>query len=270
MVVEPLKKIPYVTVVQLSDSHLFADVDGRLLGMQTDDSLQQVMSAVAAEQSNIDLLLCTGDISQDGSVASYQRFAEKVKALGAPMRWFAGNHDERLALQQVCVKTDWLESIYDAGAWRIVLLDSSVAHKVHGELAEEQLNILEQALATAGERYVLIGLHHHPVPIQSRWMDAIGLHNAADLLSVISRYSNVKAVVWGHVHQEFDQQINGVRWLAAPSTCVQFTPYSEDFAVDDKAPGYRWLRLYEDGQLQTAVSRVENIDFEIDYSIKGY
>lgn len=267
---EPLKKIPYVTVVQLSDSHLFAGEDGRLLGMETDDSLQQVISGVLAEQSNIDLLLCTGDISQDGSMTSYQRFAEMVAVLNAPMRWFAGNHDERLALQQVCARTDWLEPIYDIGAWRIVLLDSSVANKVYGQLASDQLQILEQALASAGERHVLIGLHHHPVPINSRWMDKIGLHNATDMLSIVSRYSNVKAVVWGHVHQEFDQQVDGVRWLAAPSTCVQFTPHSEDFAVDDKAPGYRWLRLYDDGQLQTAVSRVENIDFEIDYNIKGY
>lgn len=267
---EPLKTIPYITLVQLSDSHLFADVGGRLLGMETDDSLQQVISAVVVEQPNIDLLLCTGDISQDGSRVSYQRFAEMVKTLSTPMRWFAGNHDERLALQQVCAKTDWLESVYDVGAWRIVLLDSSVINKVHGELDKDQLNILEQALDSAGSRHVLIGLHHHPVPIQSRWMDAIGLHNAAEMLSIISRYSNVKAVIWGHVHQEFDQQLHGVRWLAAPSTCVQFAPHSESFAVDDKAPGYRWLRLYDDGQLQTAVSRVESIDFEIDYSIKGY
>ena len=267
---EPLKKIPYVTLVQLSDSHLFADEAGRLLGMDTDDSLQQVISGVLAEQSSIDLLLCTGDISQDGSVASYQRFAEMLNTVNAPKRWFAGNHDERLALQHICAGTDWLEPIYDIGAWRIVLLDSSVAKKVHGELSKEQLTLLEHALAGAGERHVLIGLHHHPVPIHSRWMDKIGLHNAADMLSIISRYNNVKAVIWGHVHQEVDQQIDGIRWLAAPSTCVQFTPHSEDFAVDDKAPGYRWLRLYDDGQLQTAVSRVEDIDFEIDYSIKGY
>lgn len=267
---EPLKAVPYVTVVQLSDSHLFADVDGRLLGMDTDDSLQQVISSVAAEQPDIDLLLCTGDISQDGSIVSYQRFAEMVQALDAPMRWFAGNHDERLALQQVCAKKDWLEAVYDMGAWRIVLLDSSVAHKVHGELADDQLAILERALASAGERHVLVGLHHHPVPIQSRWMDAIGLHNAAEFLSIISRYSNVKAVIWGHVHQEFDQSLHSVRWLAAPSTCVQFAPHSDGFAVDDKAPGYRWLRLYDDGQLQTAVSRVADIDFEIDYRSNGY
>lgn len=267
---EPLAAIPYVTVVQLSDSHLFAAEDGRLLGLETDDSLQQVISGVLAEQSQIDLLLCTGDISQDGSIASYQRFADMVAALNAPMRWFAGNHDERLALQQVCAGSERLDPVYDVGAWRVVLLDSSVMDKVYGHLANDQLQILEQALESAGERHVLIGLHHHPVPIHSRWMDQIGLRNAAALRALISRYSQVKAVIWGHVHQEFDLQLDGVRWLASPSTCVQFMPHSEDFAVDDKAPGYRWLRLYDDGQLQTAVSRVESIEFEVDYSIKGY
>ncbi|HHX34049.1 MAG TPA: 3',5'-cyclic-AMP phosphodiesterase [Gammaproteobacteria bacterium] len=267
---QPLKTIPYTNVVQLTDSHLFAELDGRLLGMDTHDSLQQVITLVQAEQAQIDLLLCTGDISQDGSSDSYQRFAKEVGALGVPMRWFAGNHDERLALQQVSAQTDWLESVYDVAAWRIILLDSSVINKVHGELGQDQLNILEHALRSAGERHVLIGLHHHPVPINSAWMDKIGLHNAADLLSIINQYKNVKAVLWGHVHQEVDQYLHGVRWLASPSTCVQFTPQSEDFSVDTKAPGYRWLRLYDDGQIQTAVSRVENIDFEIDYSIKGY
>ena len=267
---EPFNTQPYSTIVQLTDSHLFAELDGRLLGMDTQDSLERVIAEVRAQQTEIDLLLCTGDISQDGSMASYQRFAEMVGAFNTPMRWFAGNHDERLTLEQVCAGTDRLEPIYDVGAWRIVLLNSAVANKVYGELAQDQLDILEHALSTAGARHVLISLHHHPVPIQSRWMDKIGLHNAADFLALTQRYSNVKAVLWGHVHQDFDQQHDGIRWLATPSTCVQFTPRSDDFAVDDQAPGYRWLRLYDDGQLQTAVSRVENIDFEIDYSIKGY
>ncbi len=267
---ESAKKRAYNTVVQLTDSHLFAEQDGSLLGINTQDSLQYVVNQVRTEQEQIDLLLCTGDISQDGTIASYQRFAEMMNTLAAPMRWLAGNHDERVALQQMCAQTDWLEPVYDIGEWRIVLLDSSVANKVYGKLAQEQLTILEQALCSAGERHVLIALHHHPVPIHSQWMDKIGLQNAAQLQTVIGRYKNVKAVLWGHVHQVFDQHIDGVRWLATPSTCMQFTPLSDDFAVDDKAPGYRWLRLYNDGQLVTGVSRVEHIEFKVDRSSAGY
>jgi Icc protein len=55
-----------------------------------------------------------------------------------------------------------------------------------------------------------------------------------------------------------------------PSTCVQFKPLSKDFAIDDVAPGYRWLDLYPDGRVETAVSRVDGVKFEVDFSVKGY
>lgn len=261
---------PYITAVQVSDSHLFASTQTCLLGMPTQHSLEHVLECIRTEQPNIDMVLCTGDISQDASAAAYQRFAQQVATLGAPMRWFAGNHDERLALQNACAGTDRLQPVTDLGAWRIVMLDSSVAGQVHGKLAADQLHVLEQALRSAGERHVLVALHHHPVPVGSRWIDQIGLHDAHDLHALIQRYSAVKAVVWGHVHQEFDVQKDGVRWLAAPSTCIQFTPKSDDFAVEDQAPGYRWLRLYDDGQLETGVSRVEGVEFTFDIHSGGY
>ena len=37
----------------------------------------------------------------------------------------------------------------------------------------------------------------------------------------------------GHVHQESDAVMSGIRMLTTPSTCVQFAPGSEDFALDD-------------------------------------
>ena len=63
-------------LVQLSDSHLFADADGKLLGMNTHDSLQRVIERVLDEQPQVDLILASGDLSQDGSLASYQRFRQ--------------------------------------------------------------------------------------------------------------------------------------------------------------------------------------------------
>ena len=77
-------------------------------------------------------------------------------------------------------------------------------------------------------------------------------------------------MLWGHVHQPFDQQRNGLRLLATPSTCFQFAPHSADFNVSNEAPGYRWLRLQPDGTLQTGVSRVAHFDFEPDYGAGKY
>ena len=259
-----------VLLVQLSDSHLFAEADGRLLGMDTCDSLQRVIALVEQEQPRIDLVLATGDLSQDGSLASYQRFRQLTDSLAPQVRWFPGNHDEPAAMQAACAGTALLDSVLDIGQWRIILLDSSIVGAVPGYFAEEQLSLLDQALDSAGARHVLVSFHHHPVSIGCRWMEPIGIRNPQALFARLAGRSQVKALLWGHVHQEFDQQLHGMRLLASPSTCVQFAPGSEDFQVDHEAPGYRWLRLHDDGRLDTGVSRVTGIDFEIDYSVRGY
>lgn len=260
----------YSTIVQITDTHLYASEDGSLLGIPTRESFRAVVEQVVREESDVQLILGTGDISQDGSLAAYQYFVAETQRIGAPMRWLAGNHDEAQILAQASQAGDWLEWCYDLPAWRVVMLDSSVAGAVHGRLQADQLVRLEQALSSAGERHVLVCLHHHPVPMGSPWLDRLDLHNADELFAILDRYPQVKAVLWGHVHQELDQERRGVRLLAAPSTCVQFAPQSADFAVDQQAPGYRWLRLYTDGSLVTGVSRVREGLFTADGSAMGY
>ncbi|WP_439860740.1 3',5'-cyclic-AMP phosphodiesterase [Pseudomonas sp. MBLB4136] len=259
-----------VLLVQLSDSHLFAEAGGKLLGMDTQDSLQRVIELVLQEQPQIDLMLASGDLSQDGSEASYAHFRQLTAAIPAPARWFPGNHDELPAMHSACAGSDLLEPVVDLGNWRIILLDSSIPGAVPGYLADQQLELLERALSEAPERHHLICLHHHPVSIGCAWMEPIGVRNPEALFAVLERHSQARALLWGHIHQEFDQQRGDLRLLASPSTCVQFTPRSEDFQVDSCAPGYRWLRLHDDGRLETGVSRVTGIQFEVDYSVKGY
>lgn len=259
-----------VLLVQLSDSHLFAEADGKLLGMDTCASLQRVIEQVQQEQPGIDLILATGDLSQDGSLESYERFRRLTEAFATPVRWLAGNHDEVPPMQAACADSTLLEPVIDVGAWRIVMLDSSIPGAVPGFLADSQLELLERALSEAPERHHLICLHHHPVSIGCKWMDPIGLRNPDALFAILERHPQARAVLWGHIHQEFDQQRGNLRLLASPSTCVQFAPGSEDFQVSNEAPGYRWLRLHTDGRLETGVSRVTGITFEIDYSVKGY
>lgn len=259
-----------VLLVQLTDSHLFANPNGKLLGMDTAESLERVVDLVLAEQPRVDLMLATGDLSQDGSLASYDRFRQLSERIEAQARWCPGNHDELAAMQQAAADSALMEPILDIGNWRVIMLDTLVPGAVHGMLRNEQLELLDQALGDAPERHQLICLHHHPVTIGSRWMDGIGLRNRDELFRVVDRYPAVRAVLWGHIHQEFDGWRDSVRLLATPSTGVQFTPGSENFDVDNQAPGYRWLRLYADGRLETGVSRVVGVDFEVDYSVKGY
>ncbi|WP_095109331.1 3',5'-cyclic-AMP phosphodiesterase [Pseudomonas sp. Irchel 3E20] len=259
-----------VLLVQLSDSHLFADADGTLLGMQTRQSLQKVIELVQAQQAHIDLLLATGDLSQDGTLESYQQFRRMSGQIGAPARWLPGNHDEPRVMAQATQGSALLEPVVDIGNWRVTLLDSAVPGSVPGYLQGEQLQLLARALSEAPERHHLVCFHHHPVPMGCGWLDPIGLRNPEALFEVLERFPQARAVLWGHVHQEFDRQRGDVRLLASPSTCIQFTPGADDFQVDVLAPGYRWLRLHPDGRLETGVERVTGFDFQVDYGGTGY
>lgn len=203
-----MPRVPTVTpdapavLVQLSDSHLFAEADATLVGMNTRESLQRVIGLVREQQPRIDLLLATGDLSQDGTLASYQHFREMTAPFGVPARWIPGNHDEPQIMAHAALHSDLLEPVVDVGNWRITLLDSAVPGSVPGYLQDSQLQLLAQALSEAPHRHHLVCFHHHPVPVGCAWMEPIGLRNPEALFAVLDRFPQVRALLWGHVHQE--------------------------------------------------------------------
>ena len=260
----------YVSVVQLTDSHLFADQDARLLGLDTFASLEAVIGLALAEVPVMDLVLATGDITQDATPAAYSRFMDAVGRLPAACHWIPGNHDDAELMRELGDASGFSRPWIDSGNWRIVLLDSSIAGAVPGYLRDDQLSILSEAIESAGERHLMVCLHHHPVDIGVDWMQPLGLRNASQFLEVLKGREQVKAVLWGHIHQQLDQQLGNVRMLATPSTCIQFAANSSDFATDDQQPGYRWLRLYDDGRIDTGISRLAPGRFIPDQGATGY
>lgn len=243
-------------LILLTDTHLFASAEERLYGIDTGDSLRRVVEQLMREQPRIDLLLASGDISHDGSAASYHRFQALTAPIAAPLRWVAGNHDDPRIMREIGAEQHCSDSCIDLGNWRISLLDSAAADEVSGFLSQEQLERLEQNLSDPRIEHHLLCLHHHPSPIGSLWMDEIGLRNAEALLAMLARYPQVRAVLFGHTHQASDRYCAGLRLLGTPSTCVQFQAGSDQFRIDTQPPGYRWLQLYADGRLETGVSRL--------------
>lgn len=84
------------------------------------------------------------------------------------------------------------------------------------------------------------------------------------------KYSHVKGVLFGHVHQDIQQERNGVLMMATPSSCVQFHPRKAEFTLDDLNPGYRWLELSPQGAIKTGVQRVEGKRYNMDLACAGY
>lgn len=257
-------------LVQLTDTHLFADPQGDLLGLPTLETLQEVVSLIRQQVPRIDALLATGDLSQDGSEASYRHFLHAIQRLDAAhCCWCPGNHDD-LSTMAALAQSEQLCRELRLGRWRILMLNSAHPGVVYGVLAQEQLVWLEQRLAEAPEDYYVVCLHHPPVPICSQWMDLIGLHNGEVLCQILEGYPQVRALLFGHVHQDVDLWRHSLRLLAAPSTCVQFQSQSPHFQLASLAPGYRHLRLYDDGRLETHIVRLDHFDFSRLSDAGGY
>jgi len=244
----------HMTLVQVTDTHLTGDSDGTLLGMNTERSARQVIDAALASQQP-DCVLVTGDIAADGQAAAYEQlngfFNHRV-----PTLWLPGNHDDVRA--QKGAYRDHLKRRIVGRHWDVLMLETQVVGKVGGYFSSAELDALQRAVAdaAAGDKSLLIATHHPLRALQSTWLDEQAVSNASAALTIMQALSDRVVVVSGHVHQESDAVVQGVRMLTTPSTCIQFAPQSHDFALDDKQPGYRRIVLQPNGQIETQVIRI--------------
>jgi 3',5'-cyclic-AMP phosphodiesterase len=247
-----------VRLVQFTDLHVVGDANRTLRGINTLQTLQHTLAHANARFDCADAFLLSGDLVHDDA-GGYEHIVSAFHNSKTPVYCIPGNHDTpeqmRIALARAPFQMGGSAVI---GKWLIVLLDSCIPNSDGGRLGADQLAQLERTLANHANKHALVCLHHHPIPMRSEWLDTVGLEDADAFKASIARHKNVRGIVWGHVHQSLDLFANGVRYMATPATCAQFKPRSDNFALDDKPPGYRVLELMPDGAIATEVVWVDN------------
>lgn len=260
-------------MVQFTDIHFFSHDGATLLGVDTAASFASVLNLAQTTVKEPDAYVITGDLSQDETKESYLRLSNCLAGVSQDIYYLPGNHDRRDLMRAgleeggaLFVHADY----FVRQNWLVILLDSLVEGKVKGRLAQGELSRLQALLSYHPELNVLICLHHQPVPIGARWLDAVGLENAADFLAIVEANPHVKGVLWGHAHQEFELRRKNVLFMCTPSCCVQFKPNSDNFAVDAVPPGFRLLTFYEDGKIESQVLRTDSVPEGLDLRSVGY
>ena len=109
-------------VVQISDTLLRA-APHTLVDKDPDESLSATVAAVCAVHA--DLVVLTGDLADDGSIAALSRVRDLVGRLAAPCVAVAGNHDDRAHVPAVFGSTDTV----DLGSWRVLTVESVIPGK---------------------------------------------------------------------------------------------------------------------------------------------
>lgn len=236
-------------VLHLTDPHLFADPAGQLRGTVTFESLARVVDHYGSSGWQADLVLATGDIIQDDSAAAYRNFRELLGKLGLPVYCLPGNHDVRHLMREELADGPFHYcDNAESGSWLIVCLDSCIQDEVQGRVSDTEIARLVSCIGGSAAAHVMVCLHHPPVLMNSRWLDSVGLENRQQFLEALNDMPKVRLVLFGHAHQDYDDEHGGLRIIGTPSTCRQFARHSELFAVDDNPPAYRRLNLYTDGR----------------------
>nr|WP_275975071.1 3',5'-cyclic-AMP phosphodiesterase [Shewanella gaetbuli] len=264
-----------VRLIQITDPHLFADPESKLLGVNTAKSLQAVIDTFLSSSDEADLLIASGDISQDYSSTSYHNFVQQIASAKLPCHYLPGNHDDpRMMALHMQGDNVFGQQRIIAGDWQILMLDSTVRGKPGGYMGEVQFELIDAAIEAEPHKHVLLVMHHNPILMQCSWLDQHCMANGDEFIQRVTQYPQVKGLLWGHVHQQVNKQHAGphgkVEFMATPSTCIQFKPLSDHFALDGVQPGYRLLELRCDGSIRSDVYRVQGQHFSPDNEASGY
>lgn len=234
-------------IVQISDSHLFGDKDLALNRANSYLNLKNILNHVKGEKP--ELIILSGDLSQDCTEQSYRNLADLLKDVGVKYYLMPGNHDDANLINKV-FGLSWVKDKADYSVkldnWLLYMLDTSVYPDVNGKLFPEQLINFENIINKNKNIPMIVFMHHHPIPVSSAWIDAMGLKDSNAFNNIVKSNSQIRAVLFGHIHQVFEKTINSTFYASAPSTCYQTKPNSEVFAVEKLVPGYRIIELSED------------------------
>ncbi|MBD2580468.1 metallophosphoesterase [Oscillatoria sp. FACHB-1406] len=241
-------------IAQITDTHLFCDRAQTLWDLQTAASFQAVIQRLQQLEPQPDILLLTGDLSQDMTPESYQHLCDELKFLDIPIYALPGNHDDLDTMAKVLKKSSIsLQNEFTVSNWQFLLLNSTIPDREEGYLSAETLTWLEQKLQQNRDRFIIIALHHPPIAVTPKWEKSM-LQNADDLFAILDCAPQVKLVLFGHIHQAFEREREEILYLGTPSTCQQFD--ENDELAPKQQPGLRLIDLTSDGTLKTRVERI--------------
>lgn len=240
-------------ILHLTDTHLYGDTRRHYDVVDTRSHLIRALAHVA--HLRFDLVVCSGDVSEDGSTASYRWLRETLEPWGhergARTVYAMGNHDRREAFREVLgggqpdadevvlAGTDPqrpVASVATVDGWRTIVLDSSIPMRGYGSIEPEQREFLRGHLATPAPQGTVLVIHHPPVDAQTELLQALAL-DEADGLALIEdlRGSDVRVILSGHYHLPLIETVAGIPVVVAPGVANiarSFDDPREESAID--------------------------------------
>ena len=249
-----------VKLIQLSDLHLVPP--GKLTSkvLDTNVILEETINEILRKQDyfgQIEGLLVTGDISDDGSIDSYLSAHEKLIKLNVPILVIPGNHDLRKPMREVfnehvefSINSSQFDWVFKYEETVIIGLDTLVEGENFGFLEKTSLEFLSNQLSIHNGSDIILLIHHPPINTGIYFMDKIGLKNNSELSECLKATSRPVRILCGHVHGVYHGLLGIHPVVSAPSVCSAFEFNRKKFAPVgfNRGPtGYAYLETSSNG-----------------------
>lgn len=214
-------------IVHISDPHFLRKGVLSFGKVDTHAHLEDCIAAIKAFEPIPDVVLITGDLTNDGDLPTYLALADKLGELHQPCYLIPGNHDDRDLIRVAfpAMKTPSskgpLRYVIEDWPVRIIALDSSVDSKPYGRLGEEQLEWLSRTLDADRNKPTLVMLHHPPFKTGIGHMDWSMLRDGEALGAIIEEHPQVERILCGHVHRAVQTRFAGTIAQIAPGIAHQ-------------------------------------------------
>jgi 3',5'-cyclic-AMP phosphodiesterase len=212
-----------VRIAQISDLHIKPPGSLAYGRVDTAKALERCVATLNAFTPKPDLVVISGDLADTPTAEEYDHLKRLLAPLQLPFVGIPGNHDSRELMRAAFPRAGYafasgpLNQKVEVGGLDLVLLDSSVPGKPHGEFDAPTLQWLDQMLASAPDRPALL-FQHHPPFITGIWhMDRQNLRNADDLAAIVRRHPRVQLIATGHVHRATLTMFAGVPTTICPA-----------------------------------------------------
>ena len=218
--------------LHLSDFHLVEDETSLSRAFNAKYILKNTIDKIIDKKKdfgNLDGVIITGDISDDGSTTSYSDAYDILKELHLPLLAIPGNHDMREPMMEYFAQdtniqsSEFLDWVYETSDTVIIGLDTLVEGQKYGMLRSESLNLLSENLRGPTEKNIILAIHHPPINTGIPFMDEIRLKNSNELLACLDKATQPIRILCGHVHGVYQGSLGIHSVVTAPSTCTRFS-----------------------------------------------
>jgi 3',5'-cyclic AMP phosphodiesterase CpdA len=148
-----------------------------------------------------DVVVVTGDITENGILNQFNKAVEEFKRLKAEkVIYVSGNHDYRSTGYLLFKHFFPFNQIEEINNTVILVLSSARPDRDDGEVGHRQNLWLEKTLAKYEDKMKIVVIHHHVVPVPDTGADQITIIDAGDVLRSLTK-SKVNLVLCGHRHR---------------------------------------------------------------------